>query len=274
MNISMIEIETFFQKSSSSETWFSGDSLNLHNRAMNFGDGLFETMLWDKSQIRFFDKHLQRLVAGMNVLGLDSEQVNGLALSEFLNSKFPEERMRVRWNVFRAGMGKYTPETSQVFQTLQISKFSSAPPAKLKIDVSLKIQLFPTIWSAYKTLNALPYVLANQERKERGLDEIILLDSRGYISESGASNIFWMKGGVVFTPGLSCSCINGVSRQVILAYLDRKKIAFKEGEFLPSELEDADQVFVSNCTGISYLGSFRFKEYSTEPMKCFTDLFE
>jgi 4-amino-4-deoxychorismate lyase len=270
----MIEIETIFQKPPLSETWVFVDDFEIPNRAMSFGDGLFETMVWDKSQIRFFDKHLQRLVAGMNVLGLDSEQVNGLALSEFLNSKFPEERMRVRWNVFRAGKGKYTPETSQVFQTLQISRFSSAPPAKLKVDVSLKIQLFPTIWSAFKTLNALPYVLANQERRERELDEIILLDSRGYISESGASNIFWMKGGVVFTPALSCSCINGVSRQVILSYLDQKKITFKEGEFLPSELDDADQVFVSNCTGISYLGSFRFIEYSTEPIKYFTDLFE
>lgn len=270
----MIENETIFQKSTSSETWVFGDSLEMPNRAMSFGDGLFETMVWDRNEIRFFDKHLNRLIRGMKVLGLNSSKINGQELIDFLSIQFQGERKRIRWNVYRAGAGKYTPETSGVFQTLQISRFTAAPSLKTKVDVSMKIQLFPSIWSEFKTLNGLPYVLANQERKERGLDEIILLDNRGYISESGASNIFWIKADVIYTPALSCSCINGISRQVILEDLRRKKIQFGEGEFLPSELDDADQVFVSNCTGISYLENFNHKKYSTEPLNYLKDIFE
>ncbi|RAI91536.1 branched-chain amino acid aminotransferase [Algoriphagus yeomjeoni] len=270
----MIEIDTIFTNSLSGNDWVFLDSSEIPNRAMNFGDGLFETMVWDFKEIRFFEKHLKRLSGGMQLLNLDDSSINAEGLVQFLASNFPNQRKRVRWNVYRSGQGKYTPEGNEVKQMLQISEFKPAPKIKKKVDVSLKTQLFPNSWSAFKTLNALPYVLANQERKDRGLDEIILLDHRGYISESGASNIFWVKDKVVFTPALSCSCINGVSRQVILDYLVLKNIPFEEGEFLPSELEAADQAFISNCTGISYLESYNKTLFSTIPLQHLNDLFE
>ena len=270
----MIEIETFFTKSSASGDWVFLDSIEIPNRAMNFGDGLFETMVWDVKEIRFFNYHIKRLLGGMQLLNLDVTSLNPEELVQFLGSKFPNERKRVRWNVFRKGAGKYTPEGTDVSQLLQVSDFRPAPAVKQKVDVSSKIQLFPNTWSAYKTLNSLPYVLANQERKERGLDEIILLDGRGNISESGASNIFWIKDGIVFTPSLSCNCINGVSRQVILDYMDLKKVPYRVGEFLLTELEGAEQILVSNCTGISYLGRWRLRKYSTEPIEFISGIFE
>ncbi|MEB2785672.1 aminotransferase class IV [Algoriphagus persicinus] len=263
----MIEIETIFQKSSSSETWFCNDTMKAPNRASNFGDGLFETMVWDQTEIRFFEKHIERLLGGMQVLGLDTDAIDSSQLLGFLTANYSSQRKRVRWNVCRAGLGKYTPDSSEVFQLLQISEYRSAPAVKQVVDVSLKIQLFPTLWSAFKSLNALPYVLANQERKDRGLDEIILLDYRGYISEAGASNIFWVRDGIVYTPALSCSCINGVSRQIILEHLEQNSTPFVEGEFEPMELAYATHLFVSNCTGISYLESFRGKKFSTVPLQ-------
>ena len=61
---------------------------------------------------------------------------------------------------------------------------------------------------------------------------------------------------------------------MILDYLILKNIPFEEGEFLPSELEAADQAFVSNCTGISYLESYNKTHYSTFPLQHLNDLFE
>ncbi|WP_169714438.1 aminotransferase class IV [Algoriphagus antarcticus] len=270
----MTEIVTIFQKSPAAKTWFCEDGLKLPNRATSYGDGLFETMVWDQNHVRFFDKHLQRLKSGMEVLGLDASMIASHELISLLESFVSGKRKRIRWTVFRAGLGKYTPESAEVSQTLQITEFSAAPSIKEKVDVSSKVQLFPTLWSSFKTLNALPYVLANVERKERELDEIILLDYRGYISESGSSNIFWIKDGIVFTPSLSCSCINGVSRQLILEHLDRNSLLYKEGEFNISELEDASHVFISNCTGISYLASFGQRKFSTQPTLFLNQIFE
>ena len=274
MNSFMNEIETFFQKSSSDETWFLDDHIKLPNRAMNYGDGLFETMVWIKGEIRFLEKHVDRILSGMKVLGLDSYSINPEELVSLLSEKCQTKVRRIRWSVFRAGGGKYTPEISEVHQTLQISDFSPAAILKVKVGVSRQIKLFPTPWSGFKSLNALPYVLANQERKNRGLDEIVLLDYRGFVSEASASNIFWIRDEVIYTPALSCSCINGVSRQMILEHLSIKNIPFSEGEFPVSELQNAEQVFVSNCTGISYLESFEGTKFTTEPLSVLKEIFE
>lgn len=266
MNTFMVEIETILQKQSANETWSVDAIVKLPNRAMSYGDGLFETMVWNGDQVRFFDKHIQRLKTGMQILGLDEDAIDVKELLDLFATEFPNKWKRIRWNVSRAGSGKYTPDTSEIVQTLQISDYKAAPQVKLKADVSMNIRLFPTLWSSFKSLNSLPYVLANQEKVQRGLDEMILLDYRGFISEGSIANIFWTKNGKVFTPALSCSCINGVSRQVILGILDQKKIPFEEGEFIISELENADSVFVSNSSGISYLREFRGVKFLTDPL--------
>ncbi len=262
----MTENETTYQKLSPSDSWSSQAVVEFPMRALNFGDGLFETMIFTHGEIRFFDKHIKRLFDGMGVLGLKSEDIEPKELLHFLRESYPDSKLRVRWNVVRAGKGKYTPECNEVMQTLQLSELKTASAVKESADVSLKIQLFPTPWANLKTLNALPYVLANLERKDRGLDEIILLDYRGYVSEAGSSNVFWVRDGIIYTPSLSCSCINGISRQAILDQLTEKSVPFHEGEFKISDLEMSDQIFVSNCTGISYLGSFRDKKLNTQPL--------
>jgi branched-subunit amino acid aminotransferase/4-amino-4-deoxychorismate lyase len=274
MNSFMNEIETIFQKSASDDTWFCKDTIKLPNRAMSFGDGLFETLVWDGQNLRFFDKHLDRLLAGMSILGLDVSQINPEELTFLLRRTFSGKKKRIRWTVSRAGLGKYSPESEAADQILQITDFHKAPSIKYKADISTKVQLFPTRWSSFKSLNSLPYVLANKERKERGLDEIIILDYRGYISEAGASNIFWVKDGVFYTPSLSCSCINGVSRSVILEYLAQNNLPHVEGEFKITELKAADSVFMSNCTGISYLERCGNSMFSTLSIYSFKEMFD
>lgn len=274
MNSFMTEIETIFQKSSIDNFWHLEDTIKLPNRAMSYGDGLFETMIWEIDHIRFLDKHLLRLIGGMKILGLDDSAIDRQELITLLEKNASDKKKRIRWSVFRAGSGKYSPESKEVTQILEISEFCAAPSIKYKVDVSEKVRLFPTDWCSFKSLNSLPYVLSNQERKERGLDEIILLDYRGFISEAGASSVFWIKDGVVYTPSLTCSCINGISRQVILENLHRSSVPFVEGEFILSELIDAEQLFVSNCTGISYLQSFGEKSYSTQEPWFLKQLFD
>ncbi|SFB58586.1 branched-chain amino acid aminotransferase [Algoriphagus aquimarinus] len=267
MNSFMNEIETIYQKSSTSETWFCEAYIKLPNRATSYGDGLFETMVWSKDHIRFFEKHLNRLSEGMEFLGMDVSMINAEELICFLKKTLAGERKRIRWSVFRAGAGKYTPEESAVIQILQIAPATMVAEIKRKADVSKHVQLFASPWSKFKTLNALPYIIANKEKSERGLDEIILLDHRGYISEASIANIFWLKSGTYFTPSLSCGCIEGVSRQVLIDYFESSNIPLEIGEFTLEELYDAEQVFVSNSSGISYLESFRDKKFSTNPIQ-------
>src|SRR6516225_402326 len=55
-------------------------------------------------------------------------------------------------------------------------------------------------------------VLAKREAKLAGYDEAILLDSNGYVSEGSGENIFIVRKGILYTPDLSCSILEGVTR--------------------------------------------------------------
>src|SRR5271154_4141122 len=59
-------------------------------------------------------------------------------------------------------------------------------------------------------------VLAKREAKAAGYDEAILLDANGYVSEGSGENIFVVKRGVLQTPDLSCSILEGITRDTIL----------------------------------------------------------
>ena len=59
-------------------------------------------------------------------------------------------------------------------------------------------------------------VLAKREAKLGGYDEAILLDANGYVSEGSGENIFIVRRGVLYTPDLSCSILEGVTRDTVI----------------------------------------------------------
>lgn len=258
--------DTVFLFKHENDEW-SLDSLPWHNRAFLFGDGLFETMVFQNNKIRFSKDHELRLLEGLDVLGLDKTGVSSIhQIEEILNSYLSSENpFRVRWNIFRRGFGKYSPPEKFTYESLQIEPFTKPEQYKTNAFISEKIKVPESPWSKCKTLSALTYVMANQERITMKMDEVILLNSKGQVSEAGSSNIFWIKDGAYFTPSLNSSCISGIGRKQILKKLKQLGLVFKEGEFLPFALLQADKVFTSNVTGISYIENIGESKFDIKP---------
>ncbi len=267
----MSESDTVFVFSGEKNAWIPSDRYPIPNRGMNFGDGLFETMVFDGEKIRFFGYHLERLRHGMKTLGIQNQGMNFQELEDWIRSEFSGQKLRLRWNVIRGGAGKYTPETNLAFHTLHLAELSMAPYSKSKASFSEKVALYTYPWSRCKTLNALPYVMAAQERMDRNLDELIILDYRGKVAEASSANIFWRRGKKLFTPALSCGPIAGVGRRAVLEKLGRN---IDEGEFTSNDLLRADQVWVTNVTGVSCLEKIDSIEFSTEIWSPMNEVFE
>ena len=64
--------------------------------------------------------------------------------------------------------------------------------------------------------NYLNSIIATQEAKRNGVDEAILLDQDGNVSEAPGENIFIVKEGQLITPSLSSSALEGITRDAIL----------------------------------------------------------
>ncbi len=48
------------------------------------------------------------------------------------------------------------------------------------------------------------------------MDEAIFLDGRGFVSEGSAENIFLVKDGVIHTPSINSSILEGITRKSII----------------------------------------------------------
>ncbi len=244
--------------------WQDCDS-SFHNRGFLYGDGLFETMVFNNGILSHREFHEERLRSGCDVIGLDKTTLTSLSdIQTLLFDKFGKDTaLRIRWNVFRGGQGKYTPETDLVNESLQIQSFQSATPVKSTAYFSKKIKVPRTNWSHCKTMNALVYVLANLERTQLGISEVILTNTDDMISEAGSSNIFWVKDQVFFTPSLKCSCIAGVGRRLVIEKLKHNSREIVEGEFSPRDLLNAETVFTTNITGVSFIEVIEGKTFKT-----------
>lgn len=83
---------------------------------------------------------------------------------------------------------------------------------------------------------------------EQGLDEVVLLNERGEVSECTSANIFAVQGGNVWTPPLSAGCLPGITRGLLLEEILSPGITTMERTVFPGDLEAADEVFIASTT--------------------------
>lgn len=85
--------------------------------------------------------------------------------------------------------------------------------------------------------------LAKSEAVQNGFDEAIFLDSRGLVSEGSAENLFMVRDGVLITPSVASSVLEGIVRRSILEIAKNEGIPVMERDVARAELYIADELF-------------------------------
>ena len=89
----------------------------------------------------------------------------------------------------------------------------------------------------------------NESAKEKGFDEVVLLNEKGEVSECTSANIFAVFGQRIVTPPLATSgCLPGVTRALILEEIKVSGINAEERALTPEELESSDLSFITSTT--------------------------
>ncbi len=96
-----------------------------------------------------------------------------------------------------------------------------------------------------KTLNYMNSILAKIEANICGVDEAICLDTKGYVSEGAAENLFIIKNGKIYTPPIATGALAGITRNVIIELATRLGYNVVEKNITPNELFNADEVFMT-----------------------------
>ena len=93
--------------------------------------------------------------------------------------------------------------------------------------------------------NYLNSIIATQEAKRNGVDEAILLDYNGNVSEAPGENIFIVRDGKLATPTLASSALEGITRDAIIKIANDLDIDFLERDITRSELIISDEIFLT-----------------------------
>jgi branched-chain amino acid aminotransferase len=89
--------------------------------------------------------------------------------------------------------------------------------------------------------------LAAQYAKHEKLNECLVLNQHDRVCDATIANVFFSKDGIIHTPSLVEGCINGVMRRHLLEQLRNAGFPVKESAYLPEEITEADEIFLSNA---------------------------
>nr|WP_294904010.1 aminotransferase class IV [uncultured Lacibacter sp.] len=253
--------------------FYAGDQLLIHpdNRSFRYGEGLFETMRFHKGAIPLWNLHWKRLSESMPQLYFQfpahfTETLLKAEVERVVRKNNAEGSARVRITVFK-GEGGIWEQPSSSFHYL-IQCWPLANNVVRMNENGLEVGVFEDgkkscdKFSNLKTNNYLLYTLAAQFARKEKLNECFVLNQYGRLCDATIANVFCIKNNSIYTPRLEEGCISGVMRRYLLDQLSSAGYNVKEGAYLPSEIEAADEVFLTNAmNGIRWVKSFGSKTY-------------
>lgn len=221
----------------------------LDDRGLLLGDGLFETLLAENGVLVAPQPHLDRMAAGCASLGLPplDRTAAAQAMAQALAGlDAPRAAVRLTLTAGSGGRGLDRPETPQVrvFATAAPAPMPQQP-ADLITSTVRRNDLSPA--SRLKTLSYLDNVLARAQARDAGVDEALLLNTRGDVACASAANVFWLWGGRLYTPRLDCGVLAGTMRARVIALAQGQGLAVVETRSGVAELARADAAFLTNA---------------------------
>jgi branched-chain amino acid aminotransferase len=216
-------------------------------RALYYGDALFETMRLADGQIELLDGHLERLNGGMRALGMGwpLEWYGAQVLDMLASSGVRDARVRLSvWRRLGGGLGAAHPD---VDYCLELGPLPPPVERPLRVGICGAVRLATDGLSRWKSLQMPRYAAAAREAARLGWDDALVLNAHGRIAESSMANVFWEEDGVWYTPPLSEGCVAGVMRAWMLEQRRQQGEPVAEDTLSPDRLAMADRLWLTNA---------------------------
>jgi 4-amino-4-deoxychorismate lyase len=238
-------------------TWIdgvAGASVPADDRGLQYGDGVFETILVRAGNPRFLDEHLQRMRRGLVQLGIQF-LASGELLGEIARAVAMAPPLAIlkiiitRGSTTRRG---YTPaglvaarRIVSLWETKPLEKDLVEKGAILRIA---RLRLPPqSPFAGIKHLNRLENVMAAAESIGTPCHDSLLLDTRDHVVSGTACNVFIVKSGMLLTPPVDRVGVAGVMRAIVLREAVRVGITAAERVLTMDDISGADGIFITNA---------------------------
>lgn len=234
------------------------------------GVGLFETMLarLDEGEAAVFrlDEHLDRLTGSAKELGL-SDSLRKNALAEAVRttaekSGLPRSRIRLTitggdLNLLSAAGSRGTDPT-----VLIVAQPATEYPTEM-FDRGVSVVIADARanplnpFEGHKTLNYWWRLRSLQEAAAKRAAESVVLQVSNHLCGGCVSNLFIVRGGVLYTPiargeeepgAIPSPVLPGIVRSAVIDWAAEKRIGVSRQMLSVNDLMDADEVFLTNSS--------------------------
>jgi 4-amino-4-deoxychorismate lyase len=178
--------------------------LPVTDPAVLFGEGIFTTLRIEEGRALWLDRHWERLRDGCAWLGVLFE-AREEDLFELI-SRNGAERGSWKAKISITGGGRL------------LMRLDPAPLSSLE-PLSLGLYSHPIGGQIhrYKSFSLLERRLMKCEAERRGWDDCLSVTEPGYLLEASCANLFWLDGGVLYTPDWeSLPLLPGICLQVVM----------------------------------------------------------
>ncbi len=233
------------------------DQLQVSDRGLHYGDGLFTTLEVQAGQPVFLAYHLGRLQTGcarLNISPINWRQllieVETLSQQHYQATGLSCAVVKIIITRGSGGRGYRPPDDCHATRIVSIHPFPDYPPHYWQDGVTVRfcatrLGLNQSL-AGIKHLNRLEQVLARAEWSDSAIQEGLMLDNNGCVIEGTMTNLFFRKAQIVYTPKLTQAGVAGIMRMIVMELLMRNGIALLEIEVSQAKLLAADELFVTN----------------------------
>lgn len=257
----MTALESVVQRSEAVEYVFVNESwqpkeealISVFDHGLLYGDGVYEGLRAYGGRVFMIDAHLQRLERSARCLGIDLPKTTHeiMTLIEQGMKRNNLSNAYIRLLVTR-GIGPIGPDPTPCCDPQLIMMVRDIPPLHGQRQGGIRVALssvrrcgVDSATAQIKSLNYLPTILGKREANRMGVDDVILLDPRGFVAEAPVANVFIVRDGEALTPSRASGILEGVTRTVVMDLLRKSGVQVAEKDLTPYDLSVAEEMFLT-----------------------------
>ena len=231
--------------------------VSVFDSVVQGGDAVWEGVRIYDGKVFMLEEHLDRLFDSAHAMAfanVPTREAVREAIFDTLNANGMYDEAHIRLTLTRGE--KVTSGMSPVFNqsgcTLIVLAEWKKPVYKTSgialITSSIRRNNPSSIDSKIHHNNLINNILAKIEANLAGVDDAVMLDMMGFVSETNATNLFFIKNDHVKTPHAD-SCLPGITRRNVIRICYQQGIPLTERNISISEMYTADEAFTTGTMG-------------------------
>ncbi len=226
-----------------------GNLIDISDRGFQYGDGLFETILFFRDRLVLFSRHMDRLQQGCSRLGIPFPGMERLAKEANAVAQAGEGVVKILLTRGCGGRGYNAPaepKSNRVVSWHPLPDNFSAACNGIQLQHCQTALSIQPLFAGIKHCNRLEQILASHELLNPALSEGLMLDTEGFVVEGTRTNLFFVKADILYTPLLDRCGVEGIAKGWILEQAKKAGIKTREERIRLETLAQADEIFMTN----------------------------